>query len=170
MCIYFQGERIGYLKNHITVKDTVGIEMIQEAVMNLNILDNIYPVRINLNAELSHGSLLKNFHLRFSSPLYHLDSKGKVIGKTIHYKMNTGKNEVSNIIQLSETPFIPTQMRGYLLKNNMEEGKKFKIPYFDPITMSGKESIIEYRDLKKNYFIKRVVFICFIILWKIFLE
>ena len=155
MGIYFQGERIGYLKNHITVKDTVGIEMIQEAVMNLNILDNIYPVRINLNAELSHGSLLKNFHLRLSSPLYHLDSKGKVIGKTIHYKMNTGKDEVSNIIQLSETPFIPTQMRGYLLKKNMEEGKKFKIPYFDPITMSGKESIIEYRGFKKELFYQK---------------
>ena len=63
MGIYFQNERIGYLKNHITVKDAVRIEMIQEAVINLNILDNIYPVRINLNAELSHGSLLKNFHL-----------------------------------------------------------------------------------------------------------
>ena len=155
MGIYFQGERIGYLKNHITVKDSFTIEMIQEATMNLNVLDNIYPVRINLNAELNHGSLLKNFHLGLSSPLYQMDSKGEMIGKTLHYEMNTGKEKVSNTIKLSEAPFIPTQMRGYLLESNLEKGKKFKIPYFDPITMSGKESVIEYRGFKKELFYQK---------------
>ena len=155
MGIYFKGERIGYMKNHITVKDTSEIEMIQEAVMNLNVLDNIYPVRMNLNAELSHESLLKNFHLRISSPLYQMDSKGEVIGRAIHYTMNTGKDEVSNIIQLSESPFIPTLMRRYLLESTLEKGEKLKIPYFDPITMSGKESIIEYRGFKKELFYQK---------------
>jgi hypothetical protein len=147
MGIYFQNERIGYLKNYVTLKDSFTIEMIQEAIMNLNVLDNVYPVRINLNAELSHGSLLKNFHLSLSSPLYQMNSKGKMIGNTLHYEMNTGKEKILDAIKLGEAPFIPTQMRNYLLENNLEKNKKFKIPYFDPITMSGKESVIEYRGI-----------------------
>jgi transglutaminase-like putative cysteine protease len=54
------------------------------------------------------------------------------------------------MIQLNEPPFISTNMRSYLLQNDLEVGEKFKIPYFDPVTMSGKESIIEYKGLKKE--------------------
>ena len=69
--------------------------------------------------------------------------------------MNTGKDEVSDVIQLTEPPFISTHMRSYLLQKNLQEGEKFKIPYFDPVTMSGKESIIEYKGFKKELFYRQ---------------
>ena len=73
-----------------------------------------------------------------------------VHGSEVHFSMNTGKDELSDVIRLSEPPFISTNMRNYMLHNNLKEGEKFKIPYFDPVTMSGKESIIEYKGFKKE--------------------
>jgi len=155
MGIYFANERIGYVKNHFLGNETEGFTLKQEAIMNLNILDKTYPIRMNINAELNDSSLLENFHFNLSSPFYEMQAEGKVIGNEVRYTMNTGKDQISNIVYLNERPFIPTHMRSYLLKNTLEEGKKFKIPYFDPITMSGKESIIEYKGFEKKLFYRK---------------
>ena len=114
MGIYFQKERIGYVKNHLVNNKTDVITLNQEAVMNLNILDKSYPIKMDLSAELNDSSLLKKFNFNLFSPFYELHASGKVIGNEVHYRMNTGKNQTSNIITLSEAPFIPTHMRSYL--------------------------------------------------------
>ena len=41
----------------------------QEAVMNLNILDKTYPIKMNLIAELNNASLLKEFQFNLFSIL-----------------------------------------------------------------------------------------------------
>ena len=151
MGIYFQKERIGYVKIHLVNNKTDVITLNQEAVMNLNILDKSYHIKMDLSAELNDSSLLKKFNFNLFSPFYELHASGKVIGNEVHYRMNTGKNQTSNIITLSEAPFISTHMRSYLLHNDLIEGEKYKIPYFDPVTMSGKESIIEYKGFKKEF-------------------
>ncbi len=151
MGIYFQKERIGYVKNHMANKESDVFTINQEAVMNLNILDKTYPIKMNLIAELNNASLLKKFQFNLFSTFYELHAKGKVIGNEVHYSMNNGKDETSNIIQLNESPYISTHMRSYFLQRNLKEGEKFKIPYFDPVTMSGQESIIEYKGFKKEF-------------------
>ena len=110
---------------------------------------------MHLQAELSNGSLLENFRFSLSSPFYELNANGAVNGSEVHFTMDTGKDEVSHMIQLNEPPFISTHMRSYLLQNDLIEGEKFKIPYFDPVTMSGKESIIEYKGFKKEIFYRQ---------------
>ena len=148
--IYFKQERIGYVKNRMVGKDNGGSVLYQDAVLHLNILETTYPVNMHLQAELTNGSLLENFRFSLSSPFYELNANGAVHDNEVHFTMNTGKDEVSNMIQLNEPPFISTNMRSYLLQNDLEVGEKFKIPYFDPVTMSGRESIIEYKGLNKE--------------------
>ncbi|SVC97131.1 uncharacterized protein METZ01_LOCUS349985, partial [marine metagenome] len=136
--IYFKQERIGYVKNRMIGKDEGGGTLYQDAVLHLNILEKTYPVEMYLQAELSNGSLLENFRFSLSSPFYELHANGAVHDNEVHFTMNTGKDEVSDVIQLNEPPFISTHMRSYLLQNDLIKGEKFKIPYFDPVTMSGK--------------------------------
>ena len=155
MGIYFKQERIGYVKNRMVEKDDGSAVLYQDAVLHLNILETTYPVEMYLQAELTNGSLLKNFRFSLSSPFYELNANGSVNDNEVHFTMNTGKDEVSDMIQLTEPPFISTNMRSYLLQNDLKEGEKFKIPYFDPVTMSGKESIIEYKGFKKKLFYKQ---------------
>ena len=53
MGIYFQKERIGYVKNHMERGEADVFTLNQAAVMNLNILDKTYPIKMNLIAELN---------------------------------------------------------------------------------------------------------------------
>jgi len=153
--IYFKQERIGYVKNRMIGNDDGGGILYQNAILHLNILEKVYPVEMYLQAELTNESLLENFRFSLSSPFYELNANGVVRGDEVHFTMNTGKDEVSDVIQLTEPPFISTHMRSYLLQKNLQEGEKFKIPYFDPVTMSGKESIIEYKGFKKELFYRQ---------------
>ncbi len=153
--IYFKQDRIGYVKNRMIGNDDGGGILYQNAILHLNILEKTYPVEMYLQAELTKESLLENFRFSLSSPFYELNANGVVHGDEVHFTMNTGKDEVSDVIQLTEPPFISTHMRSYLLQNNLQEGQKFKIPYFDPVTMSGKESIIEYKGFKKELFYRQ---------------
>ena len=148
--IYFKQERIGYVKNRVVEKDTGGVILYQDAVLHLNIMETNYPVKMHLQADLTNNSLLEDFQFSLFSPFYELHASGVVHGSEVHFSMNTGKDERADIIRLSEPPFISTNMRNYLLQNNLQEGEKFKIPYFDPVTMSGKESTIEYKGFKKE--------------------
>jgi len=148
--IYFKQERIGYVKNRVIEKNTGGVILYQDAVLYLNIMETNYPIKMHLQADLTNSSLLEHFRFSLFSPFYELNANGVVHGSEVHFSMNTGKDERADIIRLSEPPFISTNMRNYLLQNNLQEGEKFKIPYFDPVTMSGKESTIEYKGLKKE--------------------
>lgn len=44
---------------------------------------------------------------------------------------------------------LATSRRGYLLNQTLQEGEKVKIPWFDPLSLTGKESVIEYRGKEK---------------------
>ena len=136
-------------------KNTDGIILYQDAVLYLNIMETNYPVKMHLQADLTNSSLLEHFRFSLFSPFYELNANGVVHGSEVHFSMNTGKNERADIIRLSEPPFISTNMRNYLLQNDLQEGEKFKIPYFDPVTMSGKESVIEYKGFKKEIFYRQ---------------
>ena len=71
MGIYFQKERIGYVKNHMVNEGPNVFTINQEAVMNLNILDKTYPIKMNLIAELNNASLLKEFQFNLFSTFLH---------------------------------------------------------------------------------------------------
>ena len=104
--IYFKQERIGYVKNRVVEKDTGGVILYQDAVLHLNIMETNYPVKMHLQADLTNNSLLEDFQFSLFSPFYELHASGVVHGSEVHFSMNTGKDELSEVIRLSEPPFI----------------------------------------------------------------
>jgi hypothetical protein len=50
-----------------------------------------------------------------------------------------------NSIPVDQPPMLPTARRAYLLKENLQEGDKVKIPSFDPISLTAKSTVIEYK-------------------------
>ncbi|MBU1711158.1 MAG: transglutaminase-like domain-containing protein [Proteobacteria bacterium] len=156
MGIYFQGERIGYVKNRLYKTDNQTVALEQNAYMRLNILNESHPISMDVKAELTDSFLLKHFDFKLSSPFYQMQAQGEVIGNDVHFTLLTGKEEIKDIIRLKKPPFISTNQRAYLLKEGLKEGEKIKIPYFDPISLSGKDTIMEYRGYEKKLIKGRV--------------
>ncbi len=66
--IYFQNERIGYVKNRLTDSGSDGYVLYQDAFLYLNILNESHPVDMRIKASLSPDMLLQDFNLQKISP------------------------------------------------------------------------------------------------------
>jgi hypothetical protein len=154
--IYFQRERIGYVKNKLSESDSDEYLLQQDAFLYLNILNESHPVDMRVKATLTGEMLLKDFVFHFTSPFYKMDAEGSVEGRLVKFSLKTGKDTITDTIRLQNPPFLSTNRRSYLLKQELQPGDKLKIPYFDPISLSGKDTVMEYKGKKKILVNKRV--------------
>jgi len=154
--IYFQNDRIGFVKNRLTESGPDEFTLLEDAFLYLNILNESHPVDMRVKATLTRDMLLKDFVFHFTSPFYKMNAEGKVDGRTVHFSMTTGKETISDSIQLQKPPFLSTNNRSYLLKQGLQPGDKLKIPYFDPLSLSGKDTVVEYKGRQKILINQRI--------------
>ena len=154
--IYFQRERIGFVKNKLSESDSDEYILHQDAFLYLNILNESHPVDMRVKATLTREMLLKDFVFHFTSPFYKMDAEGSVEGQVVTFSLTTGKETITDTIRLQKPPFLSTNRRSYLLKKGLQPGDKLKIPYFDPFSLSGKDTVMEYKGKEKILVNKRV--------------
>lgn len=147
--IFFGNDRIGYVRSRLVPATGTDLQLEQESFLRLNILGQTHPVSMTLSALLAGNSVLKNFSFSFSSPLYKMAASGEVQGDILAFRLDTGKSETRDRLRLTSAPFLPTLQRGFLLRENPEIGRKVKIPFFDPFSLSSHDRVVEYRGLEK---------------------
>lgn len=148
MGVYFKDQRMGYVMTRIqTEAEAVHVE--QEGILRLQILGKEHPVRMAGTAQLSPGFLLENFEFSLTSPFYSMKSRGRVSGTTIDFSMDSGKGRIEDSIILERPPYFTMNQRGHLLNLDLQKGDKVRLPAFDPLTLSGKESLITYQGREK---------------------
>lgn len=147
--IYFQDKKIGYVQSTYTVNDDHSLNIEQKGYMVLNILETSHPINLHLTATLDKESRLKHFSLSFKSPFYRMTAKGVVDNKQVKFTLTTNNSVIHDTVQLGDAPMLSTTRRGYLLRQNMSVGDKIKLPWFDPISLTGKNSVVEYKGREK---------------------
>lgn len=143
--VYFKREKIGYVMQRYTRQAADMVKLTQEAQLNLNVAGSVQKIHLNLLATLTDKNLLQHFTFTFTSPFYTMKATGKAEGNTISYTIDTGTSTINDTVTLENPPLLSTTRRPYLLSKNMLAGAKVKIPWFDPFSLTGRESVIEYR-------------------------
>lgn len=142
--IYFREQKIGYVATTYRAgPDNVQL-LEQEAKMHLNIAETVQTITLQLKAVLNAGNQLLNFEFSFQSPFYQMQAKGTVDGTALTYQLATGTNTISDTLTFPTPPLLATSRRPYLLHSEMKAGEKRRIPWFDPVSLAGKESVLEY--------------------------
>jgi len=154
--IYFKNEKIGYVENQFIPEQDDALRVRQKALMNLAISGQTHPVELDLDARLGPQSNLTDFSFSFSSTFYRMNATGSVAGNDVSFTLDTGTSVISDTVSLDGPPRLSTSRRAYLLSRDIEKGEKVKIPWFDPFSLSGKESVIEYRGKEKVLISDRV--------------
>ncbi len=147
--IYFKNQKIGYVKNQFTPRDDGTLAIDQQAHMRLNIAGGTYPIDIHLQARVNNIGQLQDFTFAFHSRFYQMEAKGKVHNQRVDFVLLTGKNRIEDSLYLAAPPLLSTSRRAYLMKQDLTVGNKVKIPWFDPISLTGRETIVEYRGREK---------------------
>lgn len=143
--IYFKQKKIGYVRSRFTRKDQNSWIMQQQAYMKLNVAGTSQDIQLKLEATLSTTNLLKEFSFAFRSPFYKMEATGTVTGNRVSYILDTGANIIQDFVIFNDPPLLATSRRGYLLAKGLDVGEKLRVPWFDPFSLTGKESVIEYR-------------------------
>jgi hypothetical protein len=148
--IYFHNQRIGYVKNRLTANtETSGFTLAQDAILHLNILGETHRIRMQIAAGLTTTLLLQDFSFQLSSPLYSMNARGTVTGQRVDFTIRTGKDTIKDSVVLARPPFLPINRRSYLLSQGLKKGDKLSIPYFDPFSLTGKDTLVEYNGIDK---------------------
>ncbi|MBE0585104.1 MAG: transglutaminase domain-containing protein, partial [Desulfofustis sp.] len=154
--IYFKDKKIGYVQHHGAPADGNTVIVSQRAVMDLNISGQSHPIDLDLRATIDQNSRLQDFHFNFSSPFYHMEATGTVTGSTVSFTLDTGNSIIKDQIVLSDPPLLPTSRRAYLLSQELTIGEKLRVPWFDPLSLTAKTSLVEYRGREKTLIHQRV--------------
>jgi hypothetical protein len=154
--IYFQERKIGFVANvyHPNEDRTLTIE--QQARMTLNVAGTINSIDLHLKALLGSDGRFQDFTFSFQSPFYRMQADGRANGNKVAFNLSTGSATIHDSLELSAPPILSTSRRAYLLKEDIKEGQKFKIPSFDPVSLTGQDSVIEYRGKERIFIHDRV--------------
>lgn len=145
--IYFRENKIGFVVTRYTpLADKQLVE--QEAIMRLNIAQAVQTISLRLQATVSAGNYLQDFQFSFQSPFYQMQARGTVTGNSVTYQLDTGTQSIRDTLNFATPPQLATSRRPYLLGQNMRTGDKRRIPWFDPLSLTSKESVLEYRGLE----------------------
>ncbi len=143
--IFFQNAKIGYTINRYQEGPGEDRLLTQQARMKLNIAGVAQTIDLKLNATISAANYLKAFDFSFHSPFYRMRAEGAVTGNRVEYQLTTGTNTIRDSLTFSSPPLLATSRRAYLLAEGIKEGEKRRIPWFDPVSLTGKEAVLEYR-------------------------
>lgn len=147
--IYFKDSKIGYVTSSYNRQNNNSWLLQQKALMNLNVAQRVQKITLTLEAVISQNNILESFQFTFSSPFYQMEAQGQVTGSTVNYTLDTGSATIHDSFIFTTPPLLATSRRSYLLGENLQVGDKKKIPWFDPLSLSGKESIIAYRGVEQ---------------------
>lgn len=154
--VYFRDQRIGYVKNRLVPEPDGSFRLSQEAYLRLNILEQRHPVNLKVNAVLESDMRLRDFDFALTSPFYAMRANGRVTGTRVDFTLATGKEEIRDSIQLDRPPYLSTNRRGYLLTQELQKGDKLRLPYFDPLSLTGKDTVVEYLGYDKELISGRI--------------
>ncbi len=154
--IWFKDKRIGYVESRIHSKAPGGFSLDQRASLRLNVLNKTQQIHMRLKANLDRQQRLQGFDFSFRAPFYSLTASGSVAGHTLSFVTDTGGEIHKETAVFIDAPLIDTHHRAFLLNPAPEPGHKVKIPFFDPLSLSSRETIVEYVGKEKVLIKKRI--------------
>ncbi|GAB4346965.1 MAG: transglutaminase-like domain-containing protein [Desulfobulbaceae bacterium] len=146
--VWFERRRIGYVAEVLRPAGD-GFLLEQEARILLNVLNTTQPVEMQVKARLSPALVLRDFDFRFRSPFYTMSANGRAEGNKVFFTLDTGQATINDSISLSGPPLLAANDRSFLLRELKEPGQKIRVPSFDPVSLSGRDSIITYHGREK---------------------
>jgi hypothetical protein len=138
MGIYMGDQKIGYAFSSIKrVGDRYN--MSEHTLMYLTLGGTKQRIESRLTAAADvHFSLTSfSFSLKSGGTNYSLD--GTVEDNALHLVVESGKHTSKRIVPLSSTPYLANTARLSLFSNAVEVGNVYRLPFFDPSTMTASE-------------------------------
>ncbi|MEC7984463.1 MAG: transglutaminase-like domain-containing protein [Myxococcota bacterium] len=144
--IFFQEQHVGYSVARTSELEDGSLLMEQRSIFRVATFGQLQKI-VTAGAALSDPSgALRRFDFFMASGDITLSAKGEVRGNQILMEVNQG-GEVNNLsFDIKEPPHVSLSLEAAIRKQELSIGKKFSLPYFDPVTMSQQDMSIKVID------------------------
>jgi hypothetical protein len=152
--VYWKGEKIGFAVTEQDLREEK-IRVRERLWLKMAILGVPQSIEQTLDYTLTERLTLESFDFNLRSGLFpfrisgHLQDLPQDPRKKLLLKVRTGGKEQEQQVFLAEAPFILGQAKLHFLTQGLEKGKKYRIPVFDPTTLTSAEMIAEVEEVER---------------------
>jgi len=148
MSVYFKGQKIGYSVQSLT-KVEKGYVVDQKSYLRLNLMGLVQDVRTLTSAQLNPAMGLRSFNFFLSAGPIRYQLSGTLSGLMLELTHVTPGYKGKNNIVLKEVPRLAAGLMPYLIQKGLEKGQRFKVPIFDPSSLSSRPVQVVVEDTEK---------------------
>ncbi len=135
MGIYFKGAKIGHA--HETIERLGhGYSIHEKISMKLMVLGHSQQVDMITECIADKRFNLRSFHFDLSTGLTGMEIEGRVVGKKLVLKVNSGGETTQRRVSFDYIPFLANNLRPFLIQRGLEADRRYRVSIFDPSTMS----------------------------------
>ena len=146
--IYLREAKVGFSKLERRVTPD-GFVLKQMMRLNMTVMRQDQVLTVSVKTHLNRDYTLKSFDLRMDNPAAPFAAVGRVDGTLVNVALTMGSYTERKKIQLDKAPMVELGVRPLLMQKNLEEGQRYAMKYFDPLSLSEKEMSIVYLGTSK---------------------
>ncbi|MGA2191946.1 MAG: transglutaminase-like domain-containing protein [Nitrospirota bacterium] len=150
MGIYLDGKKIGHAET--LVEDIGGgCRITEDMDVVISMMGFQQSIKSVTHSEVDPSLTLKKFDFSMKSGFADMEIKGVVDGRLLKLQIDNAGKIKTKEIKLDETPHLSSDIELYLMRQGLEVGRKYRLPFFDPGTLSQQHVDIEVEgkeDLK----------------------
>jgi Transglutaminase-like superfamily len=145
--VFYRGEKIGYASQTITPKSK-GYTLRDHSVLNLNLLGTVQPATTRLEMDANEDWILERFDFQLNSKDIRFGARGAVHEGKLALEVDSAGNTSKQELTLTQAPYLLAALKPYVVTQQLETGKKFYFPTFDPATLAQQVTtvVIEGRE------------------------
>ncbi|MBU2549095.1 MAG: transglutaminase-like domain-containing protein [Proteobacteria bacterium] len=148
MSIYFKGQKVGYTYQALTPIQS-GYALDQKTFMRLNLMGQVQELRTLTSALLNKALGLTSFNFFMSAGPIRYQLGGTLNGLTLELAGMTGAYRNKMSLRLESVPRLASGLMHYLVQKGLEKGQRFRVPIFDPSTLSTRQVQVVVEDSEK---------------------
>lgn len=147
MSVYFQGQKAGYSVQSLTRIET-GYVVDQKTYLKLKLMGQVQELRTVTSANLSKAMGLRYFSFFMSAGPVRYQLAGTVEDRVLELTSMTAGHKTKSRLALDEAPRLAAGLMPFLVQKGLEKGVRFKVPIFDPSTLSTRpvQVVVEDRE------------------------
>jgi transglutaminase-like putative cysteine protease len=142
MEIYLKGKKVGYSLRQVSPLEK-GYLVQEEVFLRLNLMGRGSSVYTTTRSLLDPDLLLKNFTFKMISGVVKFGATGTVEGNRMVVEIGEGRARRHEVIELEAPPMMDSGVGLYFREKTLRVGESFRLPVFDPSTLSQREVIIK---------------------------
>jgi len=147
MGVYFQGEKIGYVKTSVEKKND-NYRIKEEIFLQLLMMGSCKRVNFITDSRVNEDFSLKSFDFSLRSGLINFRATGEIVENKLLIRVINNDEIIEEVIKFLGVPYLSSGIPPLIARGGLKIGRKYSLPIFDPssFTLKNFTAVVEAKE------------------------